>query len=474
MIKVIKSINKWIIINTEIREQKFTKDYKFFDEYKKYEFDTIEDFIINYVYEKIDKGTMRTLKNKAMKEDEKKEKQKNLKRKKDGYKKKLRKEEKEKTIKELQEKHPDLKYSEIIKIAIAKVDNKVNWKFYIRLTEKEKKSLKRKMILKKKDIKQFIQDIDLEEDEFETIKQVYNYVAGEVNFRNYLDIKYLIGDCPLIKGYKSVVNKYDDFYKIMSFNPKKREGIILNIWDLFDLYNINVFDFIRIKNLKVKEVEEYNEKMKILKKEKKRYDKVIKQIDCMNNKNPEIYKYLKKHLDTLKLIITEGKNNICSTKYLREDNKAIFFASVRYLEKNCKIKFQTISKKINLFCVLGILSKEFNPKNMNYDNNYSYDINYLVLNDIDWKEVKKRIDILKENKITLRDVSFKTISEILGQELAENIFQKRKAKEKKIDNENSSNIIYFDFKSYNQSNSSINKSDNIEVNKDPKKYKMPF
>ncbi|WP_425449501.1 hypothetical protein, partial [Dethiothermospora halolimnae] len=340
MIKVIKSIDKWIIINTEIREQKFTKDYKFFYEYKKYGFDTIEDFIKAFVYKEIDKGMMRTLKDRAIEEDAEKEKEENLKRKKEGYKKKLRKERKEKLIKQYKQKYPDKKHYEIMEMAIAKVDNKVNWKFYINLTYKEKKSLKRKMRLKKKDIKAFIEDISLEENEFETIKQVYDYISGEVNFRDYFNITYITGDCPLIEGYKSVINKFDDFYKIMSFNPKKQEGIIFNIWDLLDSYNIDIFNFIKMKKLKVDEVEEYNrrkkeynKKLKQLDKEKKRYRKLLDKIEkrTLQNRYPILFNYLKPHMEELKFLLKLGIDNIKTVKQLDKDNNVVFFASRRYL-----------------------------------------------------------------------------------------------------------------------------------------------
>ncbi|WP_425449740.1 hypothetical protein, partial [Dethiothermospora halolimnae] len=262
MIKVIKSTGKYMIIDHTTRTQNFIKDYDFFNEFEEYGFRTIEDFVKAFVYGEIDKDIMEQLKEKMRAENVEQEKKENLQRKKEGYKKKLRKEKKEQLIKKYKEKYPDKGYGEIIKMAIAKVDNKVDWKFYIRLTDKEKKSLKRKMILKKKDIKAFIEDIALEEDEFETIKQVYNYVSEEINFRNYFNITYVIADCPFIKGHKSVLNKYQNFYKVMSFNPKKQEGVIFNIWDLLDSYNIDIFNFIKMKKLKVDEVEEYNRRKK--------------------------------------------------------------------------------------------------------------------------------------------------------------------------------------------------------------------
>ncbi|NYB73502.1 hypothetical protein HZF24_05050 [Sedimentibacter hydroxybenzoicus DSM 7310] len=434
MIITEKTAEQWTISDTLQGRTYFIYNYSFFNKYKDYGYANINAFVEEYFFNKIDKdlrGKLEIIKKKEDKED-------GIRRRNESYIKKLKKEQIIRLKAELREEHPYMTDKEIEKMAydIRDTKHKINWQYLNKMDEQEISVLKKRLKLKKRDIAKIIDAFELEENEFQTTRDFIIY-ARKINISNLFNAKNILnnyGECPFIKNNKCVITVRKQHFKILSFDPDEKAGIAFDLFDLLSLYGIGIMDLIRIKNIVITtyneyltEIEKVNEQ---LTNEKKRFKRILKEIKKLDKNNRAIYNYLKNHLTFLEIIIKEGEERICSTKYLQEDGKAIFFNSCRYLGKKYNTRYQKVSEEINLLCVLGILSKITDmTEDIVHNYEHDYNINYLVLNDLNWDIVEERIKVLKENKITPKNINFNSIKNVFGEDLVEQVFQKKKDKQ---------------------------------------------
>ncbi|MCT4594186.1 MAG: hypothetical protein N4A57_07965 [Anaeromicrobium sp.] len=455
--------NIYVLHNLVKSTQKTIKKYMFFNRYKEFGFKSKDDFIFNYIQKNITTEQREKI-DELMKQENKLI----------GYKRKKSNEKKMKIREEIKEKHGNLLYKEREKLVKRASKNPSGRAIRMRLLkdlkDDEIKALKRKLKLKKKDIKDIIKKIEIDEDEFETIQEVYKYFGGMVDPMDYIEgLKINWMDCSIIKGNTALISIYNDKYKILSSNLKKEECLAFDLIDLFGLYNIDIFQIIEMKELKVKGYEQIKAGQKKLEDERKRYKKMIKEIQSkkIGNKYPKLSKYLKNIIDVYIKLLEKGIENINHTGQFLGD-KGIYFVSIRDLVKlfndeGIKIEKSSVCNKINLLCCLGLIEKVFawslpvalipDDKKV-YKAKDWYDNNYFILPKVDFKEVEKIALILKENNITLRNFNKKTVEEVFGQDMVDRIFQKTK---KENDKEFETKIEEF-----KNGNKEIEKVDTIE------------
>ncbi|MGF7058706.1 hypothetical protein [Brassicibacter mesophilus] len=441
--KIEKRDNHYHIYFIDKRSWATTKAYTFFENYSDFGFGSKEDFIYAYVKRQLDKQQKERIEGLIAHEN-----------KIEGYKTKLLNDKKMEIRNHIKEKHGNLLYAErerLVERAITNISERaIKWRFLKDLNEKEIKSLKRKLLLKKKDIKAIIEKIEIDES-FETVKEVYSYFSAIIDPMDYLDLKIDWGECPIIAGNTAILVIYDDKYKIMSSNLKKEEGIAFDLLDLFQLYNIDMYKIIEMKGLKVKEYEKIKQGQVLLDLEKNRLLDVKKK---MNNKRvlnqyPKLYKYLKTIWSVYNKVLDEGLKNI---NHFDKDGRAVFFASRRHLSKilldedNLKISDRKVGDKINILCAVGLLKKVFIeeiPVELHPDRNEKTkrtriykpemnDCNYFIIPEtIDLKDAEAIVIKFIENSINQSNFTYRNIASVLGREVADSIFQKTYKKAKK-------------------------------------------
>jgi len=446
--KVNKRGENYHILFLDERKRATEKAYKFFENYSDFGFSSKEEFIYAYVKRLLDKQQKERIESLIAHEN-----------KIEGYKTKLINEKKMQIRKHINEKHGNLLYTEREKLVERAVENPsgraIKWRFLKDLNEKEIKSIKRKLILKKKDIKAIIEKIEIDED-FETVNELYAYFSGIIDPMDYLNLKIKWNECPIIAGNTAVLVIYNDKYKIMSSNLKKEEGIAFDLLDLFKLYGIDMYKIIEMKGLKVTEYEKIKQGQALLYSEKKRLMDIKKK---MNNKKvlnqyPKLNKYLKTIWSVYNKIIDEGLKNI---NHFDKNGRVVFFASRRHLSKilleedNIKIGDRKVSDKINILCAVGLLKKVFIeeiPAELHPDRNekakkirkYKPEINdcnyFIIPETIDLNDAEAIVIKLIENSINQSNFTWRNVASVLGREVADSIFQKTYKKvEKNIQQE---------------------------------------
>lgn len=434
--------NYWIY-TPSMKKQMLIHAYKFLEtEYKNFGYDTKEEFIYAYAKREL-----------TLEEKYEIDKLKNYEHKIDGYKTKLLNDKKMMVREQIKEKHGNLFYKErekIVKRAINNPSGKaIRWRYLKDLKVDEIESLKRKLKLKKRDIRKIINKIEIDE-EFQTIKELFEYFGSLIDPMDYINGLSVIEwtECPIIKGHTSHLKIYKDKYKILSSNPKTQAGVMFDLIDLFTIYNIDMFQVIDRIGIKVKEYEIIKEEQAKLAKEKKRFRKMFRDIQNKNiaNKYPTLSKHMKSLLDVYIKLLEQGVVNARHTGQLK-NGKCVYFTSIRDLveafeEEGITVKKSSIGNKINMLCCLGLLEKVFTKelpvglrpdKKKVYRQKDWYNNNYFILPDVNFEEIEKIAILLKDGNITLRNFSKKAVKEVFGQEMVDKVFQSRKAKLKNND-----------------------------------------
>lgn len=432
--QVKKSGNRYCIFSP--KGLKFVDAYPLFLKFHEFGYKRVAEFVIDYSNNTLPAH----IKSRYKVEIDEFDKKRRYENKIEGFKKKLRKEEIMKIRAELKEKYPDLKYSErelMIAELIKEPEKKkvIDWKFVNQLNIDELQQLKSLLRMDKPKIYSILDSITIDtEYRFATVKSVYDYLNDYTNLSEIFSIPELWVECPFLKGHRSLISIKNYVDRVMSFNVETKKGYIFNLFDLFGLYDIEIGEIIKRKEIKVDVIEYTMSQLEKLKNERARIKSVISSIE--NDKITEyrtLCRYLKPHLSFYKDIVSIAVENVISTNYLNNEGKAVFFASTRYVSDRLKnITYQNVAKKINILCVLGLLNKCSNKKLpaslTGYENGREYDINYLTIPEIDFQETERRAEILSNNKITERNFSRTKIAALFGEEFASTIFQSRKEK----------------------------------------------
>lgn len=241
-------------------------------------------------------------------------------------------------------------------------------------------------------------------------------------------------ECLLVKGRHAWIHKNDKGH----YRYYSRKNTSIFSFDIIDLLSIfrnesknQVLNFIQEKW----EVDGFTPWYA---EQKQKYDdnrKLLNEVKQNKDKYPYLHKIVKKHWGFIEIL-----NDFASEKIMGQDNavhnQSVFFISNNYLKETYfpDRSISTVNNLINLFCVLGFMSKvpkEQLPKallkkaevyfKVKKVNNYtSY---YLMHN---WEDVidgaELRAKILFDNRIYYHRITKKVIKELFGEDFMEKIY----------------------------------------------------
>lgn len=239
-------------------------------------------------------------------------------------------------------------------------------------------------------------------------------------------------------GRKVYINKINGQYRLFF---KRNIGVDRGIEEeCFDI--INIFEIIGIEEDTYKTIKYlcalFNIGIRYCIEQEEKYDFNMDRIyDTKNIKinYPILFEFIEKHIDVLLLILEDGKNKI-NTERNSYNGENVFFCSGRHLERKFKKKFEErlviknkkqnqISKLINTFCCLGLLTKlkkDEVPKNMYKVQKGMRVANYFIVKKytedvfIKAQEIVCKLNHVK-NGISATQMSTEKCKELLGEDI---------------------------------------------------------
>ena len=232
-------------------------------------------------------------------------------------------------------------------------------------------------------------------------------------------------DCPFLSEHKCCVRKNkNNKMQFLIIQPETEKGYILNLANLLELYGIDIKEFIRQKQLAIGQIQ--NRDLAI--------NRCMAVVDTLKSRKakklyPNLNRYLKKYIPVIEVAFGMFVENLKNV--IPEENTDVLFFS--YIENIVKshgdTDKSTVSRLLNSLCVFELLTKVRNPSSLRYNRrDYShqvlYEINYFKIYEIDWQLAEERAKILRENGISLNNLSSKNITDVFGSDFSDKVFQK--------------------------------------------------
>jgi hypothetical protein len=180
----------------------------------------------------------------------------------------------------------------------------------------------------------------------------------------------------------------------------------------------------------------FDDEWRLAQKQKYEDNKFLIENDEIIRNYPKLYSVIKNHLSILHAMNEIGDSNLIG-KSLQCNNEAIFFSSTRYVKSNHNVKYSTsvINQVINLFSVLGLISKvseqdipaeyiTMSKDRMKIDKcRYNHISFYTLPNMLDTlNEAEKRAEVLINHNIKYYSMSHYVVKRVFGEEFANQIY----------------------------------------------------
>lgn len=242
-------------------------------------------------------------------------------------------------------------------------------------------------------------------------------------------------DCLFINGNYAWVSKDTKGHYRYFTRSKAEITFSLDFIDLFSIYLNAGFRKTVVTINKMFGVS-FADEWRLAQKQKYEDNKFLIENKELLQSYPNLYSLIKNHLGILRAMNEVGDNNLIG-KFLQCNNEAIFFSSTKYLKNNYNVKYSTsvINQVINLFSVLGIISKireqdvpseyiTISKERMKIDKcRYNHISFYTIPNMWDiLDEAEKRAEILSKHNIKYYSMSHYVVKRVFGEDFANRIY----------------------------------------------------
>lgn len=380
-----------------------------YNSYSDYTYATKEELIIAHHYELLDSI-----------EEEKLERAIKAQNRREAYAEKKKLEEIKTLAKELKFSRPELSYEERMDLAAAELferNRKISWKYLNGLPSEKIRSIRYQKLEKK-----FLRFVKPLNSKYRTLKEFYSDFRLKFNWSSVGLSNSEWSYCRILKGNMALVGNHN---RVLSYNNFSREGFIFDAFDVLSiLFNMSLDDILDLLNIKISEYETFRT-------EQRHYKTILRTLDLIGD-----IKDIKRLalIDVYRVLITKGLEKMNSKNF--KNDKAVFFYSITAILKELglqetKSNISKIGNKINLLVTLGLINKVFRtelPQSLIFENGKGYDNNYFIVPELDFKLIKEKAAILRENQVGAHNISFRVISEVFTIDFAKTIFNQLKEK----------------------------------------------
>lgn len=241
-------------------------------------------------------------------------------------------------------------------------------------------------------------------------------------------------DCVFIKGNYAWISIEKGHYRYFT---KSKTGVshALDFVDLFSIY-LNADSRKTLLTINKMFGVSFDDKWRLAQKQKYEDNKLLLEDEERLKSYPKLYSVIKRHISILHAMNEIGDSNLIG-KSLQCNNEAIFFSSTRYVKSNPNVEYSTsvINQVINLFSVLGLISKvseedipaeyiSMSKVRMKIDKcKYNHISFYTLPNMLDVLDLaEKRAEVLINHNIKYYSMSHYVVKRVFGEEFANKIY----------------------------------------------------
>ncbi len=272
-----------------------------------------------------------------------------------------------------------------------------------------------------------------------------NYIRRNNFFKFKIGQEFL---CEIVEGNIGWIGKDAETERVRYFskNPETGKFFYLDIIDLVQMELKCSFVYAFLKVMELLKIKTEEEEWKKIQTEKYRNNIKITDNASYNFKisYPNLYKLIGKQIKVLEKLNAIGFYNI-RTLMERVGEDAIFFSSYQYVADFLDVSKSSVAKAVNLFATLGLINiineNKIPPhlldraKKEAKDKGWKNLVTYFTIPYYSTKVLRDAEEIakqLRENGITVRNISIKTLEEAFGEEMVQKVFPNTKENTEKI------------------------------------------